>query len=398
MGLLTADDVLSALTVACGEEPEGPAEAVAILRQSQPSIAATLYSAWQGEGAHLDPGLTYELELARARLARYRSVAAELDGRAPGLVPLKGLEVAARYPDGIVRAMNDLDYAASSEPDLWPAVATLVDGGWDLHSATFVRFGGALHVMVSLRRPHESPYALPYGIEIASYLTLGDLSGVPPMDHLPPRWSASPVKNMLMLIFERFEQRYRARDLVDASLLLGSASPEELATLAAAIDRLGLRPEYAELAGLVGRTTLAPLPLPGNARAHPVTRARRIARGAGFLRRPVSGAARHLQRRMVTGKSRRYERWPWSAAQRRLPVAAALRGGLLAFGLPLDGVAPKVDKAVVHERGDQAWVDTPVARFLLTIGDDVAESAVQELSRPESAVPDAMPPAQEPAG
>jgi hypothetical protein len=377
---LTAEDVVSALTVCCGEEPDGPAEAVAIVRQSQPSFAATLYSVWRAEGAELDPGLDYELRVAESRIERFRSVAADLAQQVPDLMPIKGLEVAAAYPAGIVRTMNDLDYVALAEPDLWRAVGHLVKDGWELHTATFTQSGGDLRILVSLRQPFESPYVMPYGIEIANYLTLGDLNGVPPLLRLPDEWRAPVVKNVLMLIFERFEQRYRARDLVDASLVLGSASADERAALAAAITQLELQPEYAELARLVAATTLPPLPLPAGRRAHPVTRVRRMARSVGFLRHPISGAARHLQRRVVNGKARRYERRPWAVAQRRLLVADALRAGLLAFGLPLDAPAPPVETAVVRTRGELAWVDTPVGRFLLTIGDDVTEEDVEELS------------------
>lgn len=63
-----------------------------------------------------------------------------------------------------------------------------------------------------------------------------------------------------------------------------------------------------------------------------------------------------------------------------MDVARALQGGLLAFGLPLDGHRPGVKAAELHSDGKTAWIDTPAGRFLLTIGDEVAESAVAELS------------------
>ena len=68
--------------------------------------------------------------------------------------------------------------------------------------------------------------------------------------------------------------------------------------------------------------------------------------------------------------------------QRRLPVPAALSGGLLAFGLPLEGPAPRVDRAVLCRRGNLAWADTPVGRFLLTIGDYVSQDEVDDLTGP----------------
>jgi hypothetical protein len=391
--LLTADDALSALAACCGEEPEGPAEAVMLVRQSQPSFAATLFSAWQAEGADLDPGLKHDVDVAAARNDRYRAVAAELMRQVPALVPVKGLEVAQLYPPGVVRAMNDIDFIAPGEPELWRAIGFLLDAGWDMHTATFLRVRGTLHILASLRRPHESPYVLPYGVEVATYAALGDLARVPPLVALPAEWRSPAVKNTVMLLFERFEQPYRARDLVDASLLLGPATDDERAGIAAAVARLGLQPEYTELAGLVAGTSLPALPaLPGPTGGPARTRLRRLARAGGLLRRPLLGTARHLQRRTIAGTSRWFEHRPWAGVQHRLAVRSALRGGLLAFGLPLDGTPPRGDSAVIHQRSDMCWADTPVGRFLLTIGDDVDEDAMEELSgNSGEAEPDATP-------
>jgi len=168
---------------------------------------------------------------------------------------------------------------------------------------------------------------------------------------------------------------------VDASMLLGPATDDERTRLAAAVARLGLQPEYAELARLVARTTLPALPAMrgpvwGGARA----RLRRLARASSQVRRPLVGTARHLQRRTIAGESRWFEHRPWMGLQRRLAVRSAVRGGVLAFGFPLAGTPAQGDSAVIHERSGMCWADTPVGRFVLTIGDDVDETAVEELS------------------
>jgi hypothetical protein len=377
---LTAGNLLQVLGACCGEEPEGPAEAVQVVRRSQPSLAATLYSAWQAEGVSLNPALRYDLDAAVARIGYYRSIARDLAARAPGLTAIKGLEVANLYPDGLIRAMNDLDYVAA-EHDLWQAVTILAADGWDLDTAAFSRSGGALQVMVSLRRPHEDPYQPPYGVEVATYYSSGDLAGVPPVLSLPEHWRAPAIRNTLMLLYERFEQPYRARDLIDVTLLLDSAGAGEVTELHRAVGALRLLPEYAELATLVGRAGLGPLPdPPGGVLARRAARASRMARSAGLLRRPIAGTARHLQRRHVFGDPGRAEGLAWTAAQRLLPAARGVRAGLVGFGLPLDGPMPGVTAAVVRSKGKLAWVDTPVARFALTVGDDISQAAVDELS------------------
>jgi hypothetical protein len=383
---LTADHLAQALAASAGDQPDSPAEAVLLVQRTQPSFAATLYSAWQAEGGLLNAGLLHALAAARARIDYYRAVANWLSAQVPGLTPIKGLEVAGLYPAGLTRAMNDLDYVAPAERDLWQAVALLTDDGWDLDTATFSKAGGALQVMVSLRRPHEDPYLMPYGIELATYYSLGNFCGVPPLLSLPASWREPAIKNTLMLLCERFEQPYRARDLVDAALLLGSVRGDDLAVLQQALTQLRLRAEYAELVSLVDRTDLDPLPAPpGGDAAAGLARARRIASGAGFFRRPLAGSARHLQRRQIGARPGRVERRAWAATQRLLPVGSGVGAGVLGFGLPLDGPPPAVDAAILHTRGRLAWVDTPVARFLLTIGDHVAQAAVDELSASDPA-------------
>jgi hypothetical protein len=354
---------------------------VALVRGAQPAFAATLFSAWQAEGIQLSPALRYELDVARARVEYYRSVSGRLMSGVHGLATIKGLEVAALYPAGFVRYMNDLDFIASSEADLWQAVSLLVRDGWDLDTATFSYLGGALQLMVSLRRPHEDRYEDPYGIELATYYTLGNQGGIPPILRLPGEWRIPAIKNTLMLLHERYEQPFRLRDLVDAALLHDALRDAELDVLHDAVVTLGLAVEYSELVRLVGSAGLGPLArLPGGRLTTARVRARRLSRGASFLARPVVGTGRHLQRRVMTRQPGRGEGIVWAAVQRRLPVPTAVTAGLLAFGLPLDGPRPQVSTAVLYRRGQLAWADTPAGRFLLTIGDEVSQQAVDELS------------------
>jgi len=352
-----------------------------MVRQEQPSFAPTLYAAWRNEGSSLNPAMRYELDVQLARIERYRALAADLAGRVPGVVPLKGLEVANLYPADSVRYMNDLDYAAPDEPRLWRLVGELVGDGWDLHTATFWMVDGALHVLVCLRQPHEDPYSLPYGVEITSYVSMGNLAGVAPVVELPPEWRDPVVKNLMMLLFERFEQPYRARDLVDAALML-EALGEDHSALWREIDRIGLWPEYTELAALLARAELVTVPAHPRPPALSVagSRVRRAGHRLAGLRRPARAVVRHLQQRLVFEQQSGPERLLWIAAERRLSAGRALRAGLLCFGLPLPGVQPDVAGATVRERAGLSYVDTPAGRFLLTAGDDVDQDAVDLLT------------------
>ena len=378
---LTSGDLVSALTVCSGSQADHPGEIVALVRRAQPSFAATLFSAWKAEGTSLNPALSYELDVARARVEFYRSVARRVLSAASDLTTVKGLEVGALYPEGWVRDMSDVDFIAPSEPSLWQAVGLLTEDGWELDTATFSRLDGTLQVMASLRRPHEDRYQPPYGIELATYVTLGNQGGIPPVVRLPEEWRPPAIKNLIMLLHERYEQPFRARDLIDAALLRTALRDAELDVLLRAVVRLGLAAEYAELVRLAGRAGLGPLPaLPGGRLTVARVRARRLAHGATFFARPMAGTGRHLQRRLMIGQPGRVEQKAWSAVQRRLPVPAAVTGGLLAFGLPLDGPRPAVTRTALYRRGNLAWADTPAGRLVLTIGDEVDEDAVDELS------------------
>jgi hypothetical protein len=384
LGVATLEAVLGSV---CGEELTEPWEVVWLLRHRESSFAPTVYSAWQQAGRELGPGLRYDLDLQRGRLDRYRELAEKLRAAAPGAIPMKGLDVADRYPPGLLRYMNDLDYWVADEAELWHAAATMSSWGWEIWQATFGQDGDRLRVLVSLRHPHEDPYTQPYGVELTNYLSLGDLGGVAPLLDLPVGWRRPVLQNLVMLLLERFEQPYRARDLVDAAVLLDGLDAATLRTLWSALDRLRLWPEYAELAGRMAGTPLPPAPRPRwLPAATAAARARRGAGAAGTFRRPADGALRHLQRRLLYRGLRRPERWAWSAVQGRLPAARALRAGMPLFGLPVEGGRATGDRAALGRHGKAVWADTPVGRFLLAPGDVLTEDLLDELPADEPAV------------
>lgn len=386
---LTAANLVEALAVCSGERSADVAEIVEIARKTEPTFCATLFSAWQAEGMNLSPALREELAAINRRVELYREVAANLRAKVPSLTTIKGLEVAALYPPGLVRYMNDLDFITFSEPDLWRAVGLLIADGWSADTATVSYLGGTLRVMISMRMPAEDPFRLAYGVELASYYTLGNSGGIPPIIQMPPQWLNPPVKNTIMLLHERYEQPFRVRDVVDAALLHRSMREADRRAVHAAVKSLGLALAYSELIKLVNDAGLGPLPrLPGGSLTVARARATRLARGASFFARPLAGTGRHLQRRLIAAKRGRAETVVWEMVERRLHPATAIRAGLLGFGLPITGPNPNMTKAVLRQRGKHAWVDTPAGRFLLTLGDYVSETAVDELSENDADVAD----------
>lgn len=380
---LTADKVLDALVLCAGKSAGRPDEIVNLVRRAEPGLAVTLFSAWEAAGDGLSPALRAEVEATRHRMEFYRKVIERLRDKVPGCRTVKGLEVADLYPAGLVRNMTDIDVIAPSESAQWDIVSLLMQDGWTLDTGTAFSAGGELRMLISVFLPHEDRYQAPFSAEIGTVYTLGNLAGIPPVVSLPPPWQAPAIKNMLMLLNERYEQPFRARDLIDSALLYEQLRGADLDRFHEAVAQLRLAVEYRELAGLVHAAGLATFsPLPGGRWAVASARTRRFARQAGFMRRPLRGAARTLQRRLMLGQAGLAENMARGVLERQVPVTSAVRAGLLAFGLPLEGPQPAVTSAVLRHRRRTAWVDTPVARFLLTTGDDVPQSAIDELSAP----------------
>jgi len=198
---------------------------------------------------------------------------------------------------------------------------------------------------------------------------------------LPDEWRVPGIKNSVMLLHERYEQPFRARDLVDAALLQDSLDDSGIAELHKAVVALGLVIAYDELVKLVAKTSLPPLaPLAGGHLAAALERTRRITHSASYFSRPLGGTGRTLQRRSMQRKPSRAEGLAWETLQRQMRVTTGIGAGLLAFGLPIDGPRQDVTEAVLRSKGKLAWADTPAGRFLLTLGDYVTQAAIDELS------------------
>jgi hypothetical protein len=193
------------------------------------------------------------------------------------------------------------------------------------------------------------------------------------------------VQNLVLLLFERFEQRFRARDIVDAALQFDALGRDRFPLLAREIQRLGLWREYAELRGLMDRAQIGDLPPPPPVGGVPTSLGRRAARAVTPFARPLPALARELQRRMIYGKLGRLDRQAWAMAKEKLDPAWALRAGLICFGLPTDDGPIAVRSASVHQRDAVCWVDTPIDRFVLTPTTEISEDALAVLPAVEPA-------------
>jgi hypothetical protein len=237
---------------------------------------------------------------------------------------------------------------------------------------------------------HRAPpdrYAPPYSVDLTTHPFFGDLMGVPIRD-FPPSCVADPhVKNLTLLLEERFQHPFRARDLLDAGLLLEAVGPSGRVGLFAALDVLGYWPEYAELIGELRASALLdvsqwqPPDLRTRVLWHKIVR---TMRGMGVSVRPLRGAVRRYQRMLLSGRNGHglQRRW-WRMAVRHVSVATGLRGGALAFGLPVEVGARNVPALRLLHRRHWSWAVTPIGVFLLVLGAEVFDDALDDLPAAE---------------
>jgi hypothetical protein len=187
---------------------------------------------------------------------------------------VKGLEVASLYPQGVLREMKDLDVLVPDRADVWASAARLVERGWSIRAFSLLELAGRRHVVVGLRRPAQDLQVMfPQVVEITTIAFPATR---------PVAWSSfqerddAPLKNLLAILNERVEDRVwrttlRARDLVDAIMLLEALGPAAEPRVCEAVERHGFGREWAELTTFLARLRLLPATsdLPPRA-AHPI--------------------------------------------------------------------------------------------------------------------------------
>jgi len=364
--------VLRALGLSAGDQ--SPFELLDATRRGRHQVAMTLVSLWERQGRFVSPALLYELRLHRDLHESLREVRDEQRGHVPRSGFVKGLEVAALYPKGVLREMKDLDVLVPDRADAWSSATRLIERGWSIRAFTLLELAGRRHVVVGLRRPAQDPQVmLPQVVEIATIAFPGT-RGV--------AWSAfqerddAPLKNLLAMLNEQVEDRTwrttpRARDLIDAILLLEALGPGAEARVWEAVERHELGREWAELTTLLARLRLLPEGFTAGA-CHPQTVRGRLAalRRAAHKAGPVAGPVGWVQDAMVTDRPSAHRRRVARLLERRVSPRRVLRAGLPLFGLRIDD-HPAADDLELIERDRAAVARTPIGTFALSFTDSI---------------------------
>jgi hypothetical protein len=379
--------VLRALGLPSGYE--SPFDLLDATRQGRHQVAMTLVSLWEQQGRFVSPALRYELRLHRDLQTSLREVRDEQRSHVPRSGFVKGLEIASLYPQGVLREMKDLDVLVPHRADVWVSAARLLKQGWSIRAFSLLELAGRGHVVVGLQRPAQDPQIMfPQVVEIATIAFPGTR---------PVAWSSfqerddAPLKNLLAMLNERVEDRVwrttpRARDLIDAIMLLQALGPAAQPKVWAAVQRHGFGREWAELTTFLARLRL--LPEGFTADAGPVTVHRRLAalRRAAHNAAPVTGAVGWLQNGMVADRTSASRRRVARLLEQRVSPRRVLRTGLPLFGLRIDE-HPAAEDLELIERDRAAVARTPIGTFALSFTDSVdrARRLAATLPAPTSA-------------
>jgi hypothetical protein len=349
-----------------------------LARAPEHKLAVTLLSAWQAAGRTLQAAQLDELAEHRGRIARYRSTWPVVKAAAPDAHLVKGMEIASRYPPGLLREAGDLDVICPAG-QLWPAAQVLIGQGWELGALAVLnartpagaaakagQAGWEPDVSVALYQPSDTSIADPYEVELRTVdvatslrLPVWRLAGLP----LPP-----VAASVLALAAERWERPFRSRDIYDLAVLAGHLGAAELAGLRAALTVTGLWPEFRELAGLLGRSGLRPPPqLPGARLAALRARLARAARAAGRWGHPVRVLG-YLVAATVDKDRGKLADWLAKIVHERIGTWRLLRLGLPLFTVPLSAPPAAGDAMRLARRGPHLVAVTPAGSFLLVAG------------------------------
>lgn len=350
-------------------------------RSAQHKLAATLLSLWEQEPDGLSAPEQAELSAARERLERYRRLHEDLAKAAPDIFILKGLTVAALYPAGIVRSAGDLDVLCPSAEDFWACAKHLVDNGWDLEAFTVwqARSGDALpyHLLAELSLPDP---AAPDAEPLVAGLVTAEL--ITDVRHRPiqlARPAASPLAvSLVALVAERWERRFRSRDLLDLTLILdrlaandaGSgaetgAETDAVRAAAADLTRAGLWPQWQQAVAEIRRLGWPAPQLPMPPFAVRRQQAARLLRALIRRLHPVRAIAAVA----LAGVEAEAGRLADLAADltHRIGARRVLRAGLPLFAVPLQDPTRTEALRLDDVRGHLV-ARTPVGSFLLVAG------------------------------
>jgi hypothetical protein len=310
---------------------------------SRKRILAGWLSEVEAAGGTLDAGAAAYLARVRRRVRALHSLGAELAATYDVTV-IKGQAIARHLPPGVLRQSGDVDLVAHDEHALWQVVLDLRERcGAVLGGLSVLRAGEDRQLGVWLKWPAEEPLLdKPMGADVTTCTFAGDLKTVP-VRTVPT--AEEDLLNLFAVAEERFQQKYRVKDLVDLSVLvpvLVRTYGDDLADVVACwAEQLCLAPELLRLSRKVHDWR----DLPGE--------------WLLVMDRLVEPAARERALRRAGGRTIHTAR----------------------YGLALDDEPAEETLLSIHSTSDGELATTPAGTFLLVDSDTVDQDTYERALR-----------------
>lgn len=192
------------------------------------------------------------------------------------------------------------------------------------------------HLGAEFRKPAPDPSQDPYAVGLFTAEIVTDVHGPPRQLARPP---GSPLAaSTVALVAERWERRFRSRDLLDLVLLLGALDEPGLRQLRADLDKAGLWPEWREAMRGIGRLGWRPAVVLPHTRAAAVrVRLLRSVRTALRWSNPVRAAA-FVAQSGIEGRGGRLAALASDVIHRLPGARRLLTAGVPLFGVPVPEV------------------------------------------------------------
>jgi hypothetical protein len=180
----------------------------------------TWLSTAEARGIPLSPAAKDLLDRERRRVAILHETA-ELMAAAHAVTVLKGVRIARHLPEGMLRQSGDVDLVADDEAAMWACVQDLMGRFGAVPQGVSVMRGATTHYGVALKWPAEEPFLdKPMGADVTTCAFAGTFDGVP-IRVAPPE--DDDLCSVFAVAEERFQRKYRLKDLLDLLALADAA-------------------------------------------------------------------------------------------------------------------------------------------------------------------------------
>jgi hypothetical protein len=299
-------------------------------------ILPTWLSSVVARGGPLTPDAAAYLERVRARVKALHAVGRELRD-AHGVTVIKGEQIAARFPEGLLRDSGDADIVAADQSTVWRCVLDLRERyGAVAQSISFLRTDEVTHLVVAMKWPAPEPFLdKPMGADIATCAFCGTGDGSVPIRAVPP--PDVDLCSLFAVAEERFQRRFSRKDMLDLVVIAESLS-----------ERFG--PALPELVlDTAGRLCLAP------------ELRRLILKTSAWVELPPGW--RELADRLE----------PFAAREKAARKSGDRKPPEWLYGLPLDTVASQETEIRVHRFALGEIARTPIGTCLLLAEPELSE-------------------------